>query len=193
MTLIDNVYASEAVHETAEAEGASSGGGILGSMGINAPLFGFQLLNFAIVFVILWFLILKPLSKKLTERQKMIDDSIENSKKIDEMLRQSEIGFQEKIDMAKSEASMILERAKTDADSLSESTKMKTREEIDALVDQAKKKINAERDQMIGDLKTETASLVIAAVEKILSEKIDENKDKKLISEALTHLDYEKK
>jgi len=193
MILIDYVYASEAAHETAETGSTENGGGILGSMGINAPLFGFQLLNFAIVFVILWFLILKPLSKKLTERQKMIDDSIENSRKIDDMLRQSEIGFQEKIDMAKAEASMILERAKTDADSLSESIKAKTREEIDVLVIQAKKKINAERDQMVGDLKTETASIVIAAVEKILSEKIDEGKDKKLIAEALTHLDYEKK
>lgn len=192
MILIDNVYASEAP-EGAEETAPGTDSGILGSMGINAPLFAFQLINFAIVFVILWFLILKPLSKKLTERQKMIDDSIENSKKIDDMLRQGELGFQEKIDMAKAEASMILDRAKTEADSLAESSRTKTLQEIDVLVDQAKKKINAERDQMIGDLKTETAAIVVAALEKILTEKIDEHKDKKIISEALTHLDYEKK
>lgn len=167
--------------------------GILSSMGINAPLFGFQLLNFAIVFIILWFLILKPLSKKLTERQKMIDDSIANSKKIDDMLRQGELGFQEKIDMAKAEASMILDRAKTESDLIAESSKKKTRDDMDVLVAQAKQKIGAERDQMISEMKTETATIVMSAVEKIIGEKIDGAKDKKLISEALSHLDYEKK
>jgi F-type H+-transporting ATPase subunit b len=192
MIFIDSVYASEA-SEGAEVTATGTDSGILGSMGINAPLFGFQLLNFAIVFVILWFLILKPLSKKLTERQKMIDDSIANSKKINEMLRQGELGFQEKIDMAKAEASMILDRAKTESDLISESAKNKTRNDMDVLVTQAKQKIGAERDQMITELKTETASIVVAALEKILSEKIDTSKDKKLISEALSHLEYEKK
>jgi F-type H+-transporting ATPase subunit b len=191
MLFTDYVYASEEARETASTE--SSDGGILGSMGINGTLFAFQLLNFAIVLAILWFLILKPLGKKLAERQKMIDDSIENSKKIDEMLKQSELGFQEKIDTAKAEASMILERAKTDADGLSADLKDKARKEIDTLVDQAKKKISAEREQMIASLKTETAGIVVAALEKILGEKIDAAKDKKLISEALTKLDYEKK
>lgn len=193
MIFIDTVYASEAAHETAETTESANSQGILGSMGIDGKLFGFQLLNFAIIFTILWFLILKPLTKKLNERQKMVDDSIENSKKIEEMMHQGELGFQEKIDMAKAEASMILERSKLEADALSEQSKTKTRQEIDMLVEQAKKKINSERDEMIRDLKSETASIVVSALEKILNEKIDDAKDKKLISEALSKLDYEKK
>ncbi|MEK9158891.1 MAG: ATP synthase F0 subunit B, partial [Patescibacteria group bacterium] len=74
---IETVYASE---EAAEAAGQVSEG-LLASLGINLPLFIFQLINFAIVAVILWFLILKPLTKKLAERQKMIDDSISNAER----------------------------------------------------------------------------------------------------------------
>ncbi|MDD2757858.1 MAG: F0F1 ATP synthase subunit B [Patescibacteria group bacterium] len=182
MTLIEDVFASEApVEETA----AASSDGILGSMGINAPLFGFQLLNFAIVFSIIWFLILKPLSKKLTERQKMIDDSIDNSKKIEEVLKQSEKKYQERIDIAKAEANAILERAKIEADFIAEEMKNKTKNDMEVLVAQAKSRIMAEKDDMVTGLKKETAGLVVEALEKILGEKMDEAKDKKLITAAL--------
>jgi F-type H+-transporting ATPase subunit b len=191
MNFIDIAYASESAEVAAET--SSTNEGILGSMGINAPLFCFQLLNFGIVLAILWFLILKPLTKKLSERQKMIDDSIENSKKIEEMLKKGELGFQEKIDMAKSEAGMILERAKVESDALADQSRQKTRTEIDVLVESAKKKIEAERTQMSAELKEQTVEIVIAALQKILPEKIDGAKDKKIIAETLSKLNYEKK
>lgn len=191
MNFIDIAYASESAEVAAEASVANEG--ILGSMGINAPLFCFQLLNFGIVLAILWFLILKPLTKKLSERQKMIDDSIENSKKIEEMLKKGELGFQEKIDMAKSEAGMILDRAKVESDALADQSRQKTRAEIEALVETARKKIEAERTQMSAELKEQTVEIVIAALQKILPEKIDGAKDKKMIAETLSKLNYEKK
>jgi F-type H+-transporting ATPase subunit b len=187
MNFIDIAYASESAETTAANEG------FLGSMGINAPLFCFQLLNFGIVLAVLWFLLLKPLAKKLSERQTMIDNSIENSKKIEEMLKKGELGFQEKIDMAKSEAGMILERAKIESDALADQSRQQTRTEIESLVETAKKKIESERVQMAAELKEQTAEIVIAALQKILPEKIDGAKDKKIIAETLSKLNYEKK
>ncbi|MCX6782161.1 MAG: F0F1 ATP synthase subunit B [Candidatus Magasanikbacteria bacterium] len=191
MIFIENVFASEA--EISQEATSSAGEGILSSLGVNAPLFAFQLLNFAIVFVILWFLILKPLSKKLTERQKMIDDSIENSKKIDEILKQGEKKYQDRIDVAKAEANAILERAKIESDFIAEEAKNKTKGDMEVLVAQAKARISSEKDNMIAGLKNETAGLVVTALQQILGEKIDANKDKKIISDALSKLDYEKK
>lgn len=192
MTFIENVYAGE-VPEIAHEATSSAGEGILSSMGINAPLFIFQLLNFAIVFVILWFLILKPLSKKLTERQKMIDDSIDNSKKIEEILKQGEKKYQDRIDIAKAEANAILERAKVESDLIADEAKNRTKNDMEVLVAQAKTRISAEKNDMIAGLKNETAGLVVAALQQILGEKIDANTDKKLIADALNKFDYEKK
>lgn len=189
MTFIDIAFASEGAAETA----APAKEGIIASMGINSTLFIFQLVNFALVFCVLWFLILKPLSKKLTERQKMIDDSVENSKKIEEVLKQSEKKYQERIDIAKSEANALREKAKVEADLIAEESKNKTRNDMEVLVLQAKARITAEKDDMLAGLKNETAGLVVAALQQILGEKIDEHKDKKIISDALSKLDYEKK
>ncbi|MFA6105124.1 MAG: F0F1 ATP synthase subunit B [Patescibacteria group bacterium] len=165
------------------SEGGSTAGGPLASLGINPSLFVFQLINFAIVAAIIWYLILKPLTKKLEERQKMIDESIDNSKKIQENLKHSEEKFQEKINEAKTEAGKILEKSSVEADKLAMEIKTKSKTEIDGLVEQAKRNIRAERDEMVMDVKKAAGELVVAALEKVLSEKITDKKDHQLIEE----------
>ena len=181
MLLTNTVYATE---ETVPA----SEGGVLGSLGINSTLFVFQLVNFALVMAILWFLILKPLTKKMAERQKMINDSIDNVKKIETNLGMSERKYQEKIDQAKVDANKLVEKAQQEAVLAAETMKEKTKKDIEQLVEQARKNIKTERDESINELKQSAAELIIAAAEKILSAKIDVDKDDKIIEEAVKNL-----
>ena len=62
------------------------------------------------------------------------------------------------------------------------------KKEIEQLVDHAKKNIRLEKEAMVAGLKKETGELVVAAVEKILSEKMDSKKDKELIENAIKDL-----
>ena len=105
MFFIDIVHASSEA-ASAAAEGAQEG--LLASLGINVTLFLFQLANFIVVALILWFLILKPLTKKMAERQAIIDQSLENAKKVEENLHKSERKYQERVDLSKVEANKIL-------------------------------------------------------------------------------------
>ncbi len=176
---------TESGHATTEA---SSDAGLLGSLGINGQLFLFQVINFAIVMVVLWYLILKPITKKMAERQKLIDDSIDNSKKVEDNLRRSEKAFQEKVDEAKVESNRIIEKASTEAEKLSADLKEKAKKEIETLVETARRNIKNEKAAMSAELKAETAGLVVAALEKILSGKLDDKKDKQFIEEILSTL-----
>jgi len=182
MNFIDIAHAST---EEAATETVPANAGVLASLGINGPMFIAQLVNFAIVVAVIWFLILKPLTKKLNERQKLIDDSIENAKRIEDNLKRGERDYQERIDRAKVEANKILEKTNVEAGKLSEELKAKARKEIEALVETARRNIKTEKENMVKDLKEETAGLIVSALEKILSEKIDEKKDKKIIEEML--------
>ena len=185
MSLINTAYAAEtAPHTTAE----STDGGVLATLGINETLFAFQLVNFAIVVAVLWFMILKPLTKKMAERQKMIEDSIDNAKKIETNLGMSERKYQERIDQAKVDANKFIEKAQHEALLVAEATKEKTKKEIEQLVETARKNIKTERDESINELKEHAADLIIAAAEKILSAKIDVAKDDKVIEEAVKSL-----
>ena len=173
--------------ETLAAETAteSSDGGIAASLGLNTQLFVFQLINFAVVAFIVWRFILKPLVKKMDERQKMIDESIDNAKRVETNLAMSEQKYQERIDEAKVEANKVIGRSQEEAEELAEKLKGKAKQDVDELIKQAKGKIQDEKKAMSDELRKETGALVIAAVEKVIREKLDEKKDRKLIEDSL--------
>lgn len=160
----------------------------LAGLGINGTLFVAQLVNFTLVAIVLWFLILKPLTKKMAERQKMIDDSIDNAKRIQDNLNKSEKEYQTRIDLAKVEANKIIEKAMNDALLVTDETKIAAKKEIELLVLQARKSIKSEKDSMKTELKEETVNFLILALEKILGENMNSAKDKKMIEDTLQKL-----
>jgi len=178
----------EAQAEVLHGTTAQTEEGLLASLGINGTLFTFQLINFAVVALILWFLILKPLTSKLTERQKKIEESLDNAERVEENLKKSEKNYQEKIDKAKVEANRIVEKSAIEATKVGETMKEKAKEEIENLVKQAKKNIEIEKQEAVQELKSETADLVILAVEKILEAKMNDKNDKKIIEDVLKKL-----
>jgi len=186
MFFIDIVHASSEA-ASAAAEGAQEG--LLASLGINVTLFLFQLANFIVVALILWFLILKPLTKKMAERQKIIDESLDNAKKIQTNLEQSEQDYQKHLQEAKRAGEKVLEQAGVESEKLSSELKDKAKKEIESLVAQAKRNIQLEKEEMTVAFKGEAATLVALALEKILSEKMTDERDKKFIKEIVEKLD----
>ncbi len=181
---INTVYAETLTHT---AENASEEG-VLASLGIHGIQLIEQGINFAIVALILWFLILKPLTKKMAERQKMIDDSIDNARKIETNLSMSEKKYQEKIDQAKIDANKIIAGAQQEAVAVAEATKEKSKKELEKLVEEARKNIKAERDESVAEIKQQVGNLIIAAAEKVLAGKISAEKDGEIIDEAIKDL-----
>lgn len=172
MYFINTVKAEDLSHEVVEGTDSS----FLSSFGINGPLFFFQLINFTIVFLIVWFLILKPLSKKLTERQQIIDKTIADSKKAEKMVKQNEEEYQKCLLEAKKKSKDILDEAQNASEKIAESMKENAQKEIKELIERAKKLIKEEKEQTIKELRGETVSLLVLALEKIIEEKIDKNK-----------------
>ena len=179
-------YAAEKVAEQAATTEAEVG--LLASLGIQPTLFIFQLINFVVVALIIWFLILKPLTKKMSERQDKIEQGLKNAEQVEENLRKSESKYQEKIDDAKAAAAKILTTANLEAKEVGEKMKEKSKQEIELLVDQAKRNINIEKDEMITEIKIQAGELVTIALEKILEEKIDDRKDKEMILRSVKNI-----
>lgn len=186
MTFINIAHASESAQESKTEEVVS--GGPLADLGINSTLFIAQLINFAIVAAIVWFLILKPLTKKMSERQKMIDESIDNAKKIQDNLTKSEKEYQNRIDQSKVDANKVMEKASAESAAIADEAKENAKKEIERLVSQARESIKAEKETMRSEIKEETANFLVLALEKILGEKMNDASDKKLIEDVLKKL-----
>lgn len=159
---------------------------VFASLGLNGQLFLFQLLNFAIVAAIVWFLILRPLTKKMEERRIKINESLDKAKEAETALAMGEINVQRRIDEAKAQANKIVAAAGTDAEKAAEEMKGKAKREIQLLIDQAKRNIQIERDEALFAVKKEAAGLILAAAEKLTGEILDEKKDRKRAEELLS-------
>lgn len=164
---------------------------VLGTLGFDLNLFAFQFINVAIVFCILWFLILRPLVKKMEERQSIVTKSLDDAKEIETKLAMSDVLSQQKIQEALHHADRIVGEAHEKGKAEGLRIYEKTKEEVAELIGSAKRTIAGERKKMNEELHQETAGLIVAALRKIFSKVADERIDAAFVEEILTEVSYE--
>ncbi|MBU4256904.1 F0F1 ATP synthase subunit B [Patescibacteria group bacterium] len=133
---------------------------------IDVKLLIAQIINFAIVFSVLYFFALKPLLKVMGERTKKIEKSIDDAEKIEEKLARSEEEYKKEIIRARKEAEIILEKAGQRAEERKQETIANAKEEIGQIINQEKAKIQQEKAKTLKEIKKEVADLVVASVER---------------------------
>ena len=84
---------------------------IIEAFHVDVKLLIAQAFNFAIVFVVLYFFVLKPLTKVMNDRTKKIEKSLEDAKRIDDKLIKTEEDYKKVIADARKEAEGIMEKA----------------------------------------------------------------------------------
>ena len=158
---------------------------IIQTFHIDAKLLIAQIINFAIVFAVLYKFALKPLQKIMEERSAKIEKSLEDAKKINEKLTKTEEEYNKVISKARKKANEILEQANIQAQKNKEQTIAKTKEEIGIVINKEKENIRQEKENILREIKKEASVLVIAVAEKLLNKKIDNKEDKEFIEKNL--------
>ena len=148
---------------------------------IDWRIFIAQVINFTIVFLVLYWFAFKPLVKIMAERSDKIAKSLEEAKLIEEKLSQTKEEFNKIVAEAKGQANAILEKAAAQADLRKQETVIRAKEEIGQIINQEKQKMQTEKAATLKEIRKEVAGLVILTVEKILGEKVDQKKDKEII------------
>ncbi len=160
----------------------------LGKVGFEWKMAAFNFVNFLIVFAILKKYAFGPITKVIEERQQKVSDSVDNITKAKTELQMAERRAQEMIDEAKVGANKVAEKAHEQGKVQMEKMKDTAKSEIALLIDQAKRNIEIDRKEMQESLRTETVELVVLAVQKIISEKLDDKKDEAYIKNILASL-----
>ncbi len=152
---------------------------------IDIKLLLAQVINFGIVFFVLYFFALKPLVKVMSDRTKKIEKSIDDAKKIEEKLTVTEEEYKIIIARAQKEANNILEKAGAKADQKEKEMIVKAKEDIGQIIEREKAKMQVEKAKTLKEIKKEVSDLVIAAVGKVLEEKMDGKKESDLIKKII--------
>jgi F-type H+-transporting ATPase subunit b len=127
-----------------------------------------QMVNFGIVFFVLYRYAIKPLGKLMEERGNTISKGLTDAKENATKLALTEKEYAEALAQARKEASELITDAKKTAESEKTRIMEQAKTEANNILAQGKTQLEADKAKMLADAKTELADIVIAATEKVL-------------------------
>jgi len=161
---------------------------ILELFGVDWKLMLAQIINFAVVVVVLWWFALKPLTKTMKERSKEITKGLDDAQKSAARLDEVEKIVNDKIKESRFDADVILNEAKKQSEANKQVDLDKAKKEVENLINKAKEQIANEKTLMVKEVKSEIGVMIVTALEKILSAGLTKDIDKKYIEKVLKDL-----
>lgn len=164
--------------ETAEKSG-------IAAIGLDAKSLILQIINFAILLLILKKFAYKPIVGILEERRRKIEESLKTAKEIEEEKKRMEEIKEDAVKQTNLKSAEIIEQSRKQAGEIIKTAEVSAQKRGEQLLNESRAKIDQEILEAKNSLKTETLSLIAAATEKIIGKKLDSEKDGELIREAL--------
>lgn len=173
----------EDTQQATTAETSAQSGGFLGTLGVSGWLFVAQLVNFAIVAVILWRYVFRPLLATMEKRSATIKQGLTDATAAAEAKRLADEESRKIIHEAHAKASALVTEAEKSAEAVRSAAKEKAMKDVEAVVREGQLAIAAERETLVREARKELAGIVVAATEKILKKNIDPGTDAAMIRE----------
>jgi F-type H+-transporting ATPase subunit b len=159
--------------------------GGLANLGINVPTLLAQIINFIILFGLLYLVAYKPIMRMLDERSRKIKESMEQTEYIKQQAEQAEEEAKKRIDAAAKEGQEAIARAVRTGDEVKREAQEQAKQEAEALIARARSEIQRERDEAIDDLRKEFADITIAAAGKVIDRTLDKKAHREIIQKVL--------
>lgn len=141
---------------------------LISTFHIDLKLIIAQMINFAIVFVVLYWFALKPLGKLMKERSGEISKGLSDAKTNAETLANTQKEYAEALAQARREGAEIIAVAKKDAEAEKAKIMVSAKTEADAQIASGKALLEAEKTKMLEGARNELATMIIKATEKVL-------------------------
>ncbi len=154
-------------------------------LGINLPTLIAQIVNFVILFGLLYLVAYKPIMKMLDERSGKVKDSMEQTEYIKEQAAHAEEEAKKRIETASKEGQEVIGRAVRTGEEVRQQAQQEARQGAEALIARARTEIKRERDDAIDELRKEFADLTILAAGKVIDQSLDKKAHRQLIDKVL--------
>ena len=154
-------------------------------LGINLPTLIAQIINFIILFGLLYLVAYKPIMRMLDERSKKIKESMEQTEFIKEQAVHAEEEVKKQLEVAGKQGQEIINRAVRTGEEVGHEAQAQAKQEAESLLTRARTEIQRERDEAIDELREEFADLTILAAEKVIDRSLDKEAHRQLIDKVL--------
>jgi F-type H+-transporting ATPase subunit b len=154
-------------------------------LGINPATLLAQVVNFVVLFVLLYLVAYKPILKLLDDRSRKVEESLKQAEAVKEQVAHAEDESKKRLEAASKEGQEIIARAVKTGEDVRAQAQQDARKDGESLISRARAEIQRERDEAIGELRREFADLTISAAEKVIEQSLDKEAHRNLIDRAL--------
>ncbi len=147
-----------------------------------------QMVNFGIVFFVLYRYAIKPLGIIMDERGKTITKGLSDAKENASKLAETEKAYADALAEARREASDIVSSAKKNAEVEKNRIMESAKAEANTILTTGKSQLEAEKAKMLSDAKKELADIVIAATEKVLEGTVKGGVESALVTKSINEV-----
>jgi len=169
----------------ASTEGSAESSGVFGVLGIDWKTLILQAIAFGLLVFILAKWVYPPIQKMLDRREKLIEDSVKAAKEANKKAEESASEVAAQLKKARDEANDIIAAARDQSAQMLVDAEKQAQQRADATVESARQQLARDVEAARKMLREETVSLVAAATEKVVDEKVDAQKDAKIIDKAI--------
>jgi F-type H+-transporting ATPase subunit b len=139
---------------------------LFSQLGVNPIALFWQMANFAVVLVVLFYFVYRPLTELVAKRTKKIEEGLADAVRAKEELAQAETVYAEKLGQAEGEAFELVRRAETEASSRAKEIVQKGEERGAGIVAEARTLAESARAEEMRGLEQEAKAFVAAVLTK---------------------------
>jgi F-type H+-transporting ATPase subunit b len=153
------------------------------------------LMIWTIVCFFITFFVLKryafgPIQTMLDDRRERIRRSIEEAENAREEARRLLEEHRALMNQARSDAEQILAEARRTAEAMEQRMREETEQERQRRLEETRREIAAETARALEQIRSEVADLTLEATAIVIGKKLDTDRDRELITEAIGSLDF---
>jgi F-type H+-transporting ATPase subunit b len=156
-------------------------------LGINAGFFIVQVINFAVLFLIL-LAVWPRVTKFLDDRAARIAKSLEDARVAEQARANAEREAQKILDERRAEGSKLVEEARGQADVQAKALVEQARVDAEGIRAKARQDAEEERSQLLSEVRGQVVQLALAASERLIGQSlsIDQNRAQQIVSDFFT-------
>lgn len=166
----------------------ASNGSFLIKPGVG--LMVWTLLVFGVTMVLLARLAFPRISEALERRQRAIEESIDSAQRTREEADRLLAEYRERLKEARAQSDEIVQRARQTAESHEQEAKEQAQRIAAEAAKRAEHEIQVATERAIDGIRREVAELTIMATEKVTRKTLDDDDQRRLVTEALGELDF---
>jgi len=155
---------------------------------LNPGLTIWTIVTFLVLLMLMRAFAWKPMLKALTDRENSIRESLERAEHAKETSERILFENNKRLAEAEEQSRRIVAEGRQASEHVKNEITQKAHEEAHGMIERAKSEIERSKHSALQELRSEVAFLAIRVAEKILDQKLDPEKHKKIIDAELANL-----